>query len=187
MKRQTLNPFPHTPHDSVNRGSRRTRCFHLPARVLAAMLTIGLPLMQIAPAIAGEQVLELPQVIANPANPPSSPNSYRSVPDLYDTAPGYDANGTVGTSREATSAPDPAPPPTAVAANSEAYPPDPNVGSIDDYQNQPGENGQRPSIALGRGGSRPEPATSMTANLILGGILVGMIALEVASAHHRHR
>ncbi|MGD0288864.1 MAG: hypothetical protein ABSC63_04285 [Candidatus Binataceae bacterium] len=107
---------------------------------------------------------------------------------MYDTAPAYDANGATGSPSDAAAGTsNPAPPPTALAANSEPYPPDPNLGSIDDYQNQPGENGQRPSIALGGGGSRPEPATSMTANLILGGILVGMIALEVASAHHRHR
>lgn len=188
MKSRTLNPFPHTPHDSVNRVSRRPRRFYRPARVLAAMLAFGLPLLQIVPAIAGEQVLEVPQVIAKPDSPPSRPSSYRNVPDLYDTAPAYDANGATGSPGDAAAGTsDPAPPPTALAANSEPYPPEPNLGSIDDYQNQPGENGQRPSIALGGGGSRPEPATSMTANLILGGILVGMIALEVASAHHRHR
>jgi hypothetical protein len=59
---------------------------------------------------------------------------------------------------------------------------------MSDYQNQPGENGQPPSIAMGGGGSgRSEPQGSMTANLIIGGILVGMMAIEIASAHHHHR
>jgi hypothetical protein len=155
------------------------------AWLLAAVLALGLPLTQTVPAIAGEQVLEIPQLIA----PPTAPPSHRRVPDLYDTTPtppsDVDAYASGGTSTDAI-APNPQPP-AKIAANSESYPPDPNVGSIDDYQNQPGENGRRPSIALGGGRSRSEPPASMTANLILGGILVGIVALEIASAHHRHR
>ena len=175
MKVQAFNPFPHTSHDSVYSLSRRAHRPHIAERALAVVLAIGLSLLPVAPAVAGEQVLEIPQVIATPA----TPRSPRSAPDLYDTTPAYGADATAAAS-------DPAPPPTTVAANTESYP-DPNVGSISDYQNQPGENGQRPSIALGSGARRSEPPASMTTNLILGGILIGMVALEIAAAHHRHR
>jgi hypothetical protein len=151
--------------------------------MLAAILAIGLPLLQTAPAAAGE-VLEIPQVVATlPAATHShKPHSHRHrapVPD--DTALSSNANWRAETPTE------PLPPPAEVAANSESYPPDPNVGSISDYQNQPGENGQRPSVAFGGGGGRSEPQGSMTTNLIIGGIIVGMIAMEIASAHHHHR
>lgn len=197
MKLPTLNPFPHALHDTVDHLPTLPRRRRVTARVLAAVLAFGLPLIQTIPAIAGEQVLEIPSV----ANPTAA-RPHNPVPDLYDTTPppssDADAYATSASpsdadsyansgSPAATTPPSPQPPAKVAAANSEAYAPDPNVGSIGDYQNQPGENGQQPSFALGRGGSRPEPASSMTANLILGGILVGMVALEVASAHHRHR
>jgi hypothetical protein len=175
MKFQAFNPFPHASHDSVYGISARARRARMPARVLAAMLAIGLPLLQVAPAVAGEQVLEIPQVIATPARA----RSHRSAPDLYDAAPASYADATAGTS-------DPAPSPATVAANSESNPPDPNVGSISDYDNQPGENAQRPSIAFGGGARRSEPPASMTTELILTGLIVGMVALEIASSHHRH-
>jgi hypothetical protein len=178
MKRQPLNPFAQTLHDSVDHISTPLRG-PKPTRLLIAILALGLPLMQTVPALAGEQVLEIPQSVAIPAAP-------RHVPDLYDTIPptssDADAYAAAGTPADA-----PAPPPASVAANSPSYAPDPNLGSIDDYQNQPGENGRPPSFALGGGGTRPEPPASMTTNLILGGILVGMVALEIASRHQRHR
>jgi hypothetical protein len=181
MKVQSSNPFPRTSPDSVysvrvDGISARARRARMPARVLASVLAIGL--LQAAPALAGDQVLEIPQLIATPA----TVRSHRRIPDLYDTVPASNADAAAGTSA-------PAPPPAKVAANRESYPPDPNLGSIDEYQNQPGENGQRPSFAFGGGGRRSEPPGSITsADLIIGGIILGMVALEVASAHHhRHR
>lgn len=175
MKVQPFTPFPRALNDSVDSISASARRTRLPTRVLAAALVIGLPLLQAGSASAGDQVLEIPQVVATPA----ARHSNRSVPDLYDTAPAG-ADATAGTSHSA-------PPPATLAANSESYPPDPNVGSISDYQNQPGENGRRPSIALGGGRPRSEPPASMTTSLIVGGILVGIMAWEIASAHHHHR
>ena len=37
------------------------------------------------------------------------------------------------------------------------------------------------------GGGGYRTRGSMAADLIIGGILVGMMALEIASAHHHHR
>ena len=208
MKVQAINPFPHNPHDSVGISSHVGR-FRISTRMLIAVLAIGMPLLQIAPAVAGE-VLEIPQAVATPgAVTPhrhhhhvsstryaAPATSAASGPDTYAT-PG-DAYATSGTVNPASSAApvsdadayanagnaEPAPPPAAVAENS--YPPDPNVGSINDYQNQPGENGQPPSFAMGGGGRRAEPQGSMTTNLILGGLFVGMVAYEIAASHH-HR
>jgi hypothetical protein len=130
----------------------------------------------------------------------SEPASYNSAPaatgpdSAASTAPTGDADATAADGSAVMAPPagdanaystagsaDPAPPP-AVAENS--GPPDPDVGSINDYNNQPGENGQRPSFALGGGGPRYEPQRSMTSSLILGGLLVGMVAYSIASHHH---
>jgi len=80
----------------------------------------------------------------------------------------------------------PADPPDRVASNEKSYAPDPNVGSISDYQNQQGENAQPAGITFSGGARRNEPQSSMTTNLIVGGLIVGLVALEIAS-HHHHR
>jgi len=196
MKAQAFNPFPRASHDSGNEMPSRARRSLMRASVLAAVLAIGLPLLQIAPAVAGE-VLEIPQAVATPIATPShrrramhshrrASASHHAIPsapasnDAASVAPAGDADAYA-----MAGAADPAPPPARIAENS--YPPDPNLGSISDYQNQPGQNGQRPSFALGGGGPRAEPQRSMTSNLILGGLLVGMVAYEIASSHHHHR
>jgi hypothetical protein len=193
MKVQDFNPFPHASPDSVDGISRRARRSRMSACALAAVLAVGLPLLQIAPAATGE-VLEVPQVVAIPSPAAAHPHKAHShrrrhrMVDPYEAARSSNADWTAVTPMEATAGTsDPAPRPAAVAANSESYPPDPNVGSISDYQNQPGEDGRPPSFAMRGGGGRYEPQGSMTANLIIGGILVGMVALEIASAHHHHR
>ena len=196
MKVETFNPFGHPLHVCVDRLPRfwrrpptRLRSGGI-GRMLAAIAALGLPLMQTVPAFAGEQVLEIPQVVATA---PATAQPHPRVPDLYDTTvPISNADAYASAGREtspvpAAMAPDPAPPPAKVADNSESYPPDPNVGSINDYQNQPGENGSRPSYAFAGGARRSEPQGSMSTNLIIGGILVGMIAIEIASAHHHRR
>ena len=66
MKRQPLNPFAQTLHDSVDYISTPLRG-PKPTRLLIAILALGLPLMQTVPALAGEQVLEIPQSVAIPA------------------------------------------------------------------------------------------------------------------------
>ncbi len=182
MKFQPLNPFRSVLHDSVSTTGKILTCRRrtpIRVRAIAAIVALALPLMQTATAVAAEQVLELPQAIATP----TALRAHHHVPDLYDTTPAItpapDANADANAG-----APDPAPRPTAVAANTASYPPDPNVGSISDYQNQPGENGQSPSFSFGAGGRRSEPHTSMTTHLVVGGILLGMMALEIA-AHHR--
>ena len=194
MKPQTVNPFGIALHDCGNcncaKVDRRRQIRR--GRILAAMIALALPLTQTASAIGGEQVLEIPQAAARPSVNQPRPH----VPDLYDTtptsspAPDAAADDPTAYATEPASAgahgSAPAPEPTAVAANTESYPPDPNVGSINDYQNQPGENGQAPSFSFGGGSPRPEPAGSMATNLIMGGILVGMVALEIASSHHSH-
>jgi hypothetical protein len=190
MRVQDFNPFPHASPASVDGISACARRSLVLTSMLAAMLAIGLPLLQIAPATAGE-VLEIPQVIATPSpvvahrHRAHSRRHHAVGPD--DAALSSDADWTAVTPTEATAPAEPLPPPAKVAANSRSYPPDPNVGSINDYQNQPGENGQPPSIVMRGGGGRSEPQGSLTTNLIIGGILVGMMALEIASAHHHHR
>jgi hypothetical protein len=198
MRLQDFNRFAHLPADSVYRvgadgRSPRARSPML-VRALAAIVAIGLPLMQVAPAASGD-VLEIPQAVATPspaAVHPRRAHSHHRRATVSDDRPSSNADWTAVTppdAPDATAGNYPAPPPDKVAANSESYPPDPNVGSINDYQNQPGENGQPPSFAIGSGGGgggRSEPQGSMTANLIIGGILVGLMAVEIASSHH-HR
>lgn len=145
-------------------------------------MAIGLAVLPIGTAFAGEQVLEIPQVTSVPAKVPSSrkPNGA-----TYAGGDAY-ANATPDSYADPTAAATgPTDPPDTVAANDKSYPPDPNVGSINDYQNQQGENAQ-PRIALGGGARGNEPQTSMTTNLIVGGLIVGLMALEIAS-HHHHR
>ena len=203
MKSRLFNPFREVLHDSVSatakvstRGRARStrRRARIAVRMLAATIALALPLMQTA-ALANEQVLEIPQVVTTP----TAHRAYHRhvlrhhVPDLDETTPAAapdlnaDATAADASAYANAGAPQPAPQPTAVAANTDSYPPDPNVGSIDDYQNQPGENGQPPSFSFGRGAPRSEPPASMATSLIVGGILVGMMALEIASAHHHHR
>jgi hypothetical protein len=201
MTVRDFNPFPLTSPDSVGgvsveRISARPRHSRISAPVLAAILAMGMTLLQVFPAGAGE-VLEIPQAVTTPPVAAVHPHRSRThkvhanhrAQDSYDgssATPASDADWTAVTPSDATAAPDSPPPPTKVAANTESYPPDPNVGSISDYQNQPGENGQPPTFAMGSGGGgRSEPQGSMTSNLIIGGILVGMMALEIASSHHR--
>jgi hypothetical protein len=150
---------------------------------MAAVLVIGLAMLPISQAFAGEQVLEIPQVpSARPAEASSSPKPHGATysgPDTY-------GNATADSSGDpAAAATDPTDPPDAIAANDKSYPPDPNLGSISDYQNQQGEDAQ-PRIPLGGGARRSEPQSSMTTNLIVGGLIVGLVALEIAS-HHHHR
>lgn len=189
MTQATPNPFRFPRHQSVHgtrlrhllphRGSR------VSGRVLAAFLTVMIGFLPIGPAFAGESVLEIPTAngapaAASPYSSSATPSSYAG-PDAYGTAPDADPNATSGATASAE-------PPSTVAANTESYAPDPNLGSINDYQNQPGENGrqqQSAGIYFG-GGSRPnEPQRSMTTNLIVGGLFVGLLALEMASHHHR--
>jgi hypothetical protein len=186
MTQATPNPFRFPRHQSVH-GTRlrhlfRHRGSRVPGRIIAAFLTVMIGFLPIGPAFAGESVLEIPPANGAPAAAPpysssAGPSSYAG-PDAYGTAPGATSGGTAS-----------AEPPSTVAANTESYPPDPNLGSIDDYQNQPGENGrqQQPAGIYFGGGSRPnEPQRSMTTNLIVGGLFVGLVALEMAS-HHHHR
>ena len=202
MNLHPLNPFPAAVHETGGHIPARRRQCPNPARIhrfcaltrlLAVILALGLPLMQTAPAVAGE-VLEIPSVTTPAASPPRP-----HVPDLYDTTspPSSDADTYANSATPSSdvdaygSAENPAavtssrPRHTRVATNSTSYAPDPNVGSISDYQNQSGANGAS-SYSFGGGANRAEPPHSMAANLILGGILVGMVALEIASAH-RHR
>jgi hypothetical protein len=186
MTQATPNPFrfprPQRVHGTRLRHLFRHRRSRVSGRVLAAFLTVMIGFLPIGPAFAGESVLEIPTANGAPAAAPpysssAGPSSYAG-PDAYGTAPGATSGGTAS-----------AEPPSTVAANTEPYPPDPNLGSIDDYQNQPGENGrqQQPAGIYFGGGSRPnEPQRSMTTNLIVGGLLVGLVALEMAS-HHHHR
>lgn len=167
----SINRFPQPLHHSVNGRPRRGPLWQ--ARLLLVAIALGLPMLQVAPALAGDQVLEIPRAGANATAHPN---------ELYDSPAPPPSNNDADAYANA-SAPQPSPAPGALAANS--YPPDPNVGSIDDYQNQPGESRQGPSVAFGGGGSHQEPS-SMAGSLILGGILVGMVALEIAAAHH-HR
>jgi hypothetical protein len=121
---------------------------------------------------------------------PTDPNSGGSAPVGYAANPnGY--NGSAApSSPDANADPnapaDPASAPPTVASNS-GYAPDPNLGSIDDYQNQQGGNAQSaPGVTFGGGGQPNEPPQSMTTKLIVGGLIVGLVALGMATSHH-HR
>ena len=195
MKSQLSNPFRSALHDNVNAAGNvltRPRRNRICVRILAAIVALALPPTQTATAVADEQVLEIPQAVATPT---AHRSHHHHMPDLHDTtpatAPAPDANVNAmpgdPTAYANAGAPEPATQPTAIASNTESYPPDPNVGSINDYQNQPGENGQPPSFSFGGRAPHSEPPASMTTSLIVGGILVGMMALEIASAHHHHR
>ncbi len=188
MTEATPNHFRFPRHQSVH-GTRlrhlfRHRGSRLSGRALGAFLTVMIGFLPIGPAFAGESVLEIPTANGAPAAAPpysssSGPSSYAG-PDAYGTAPDVDPNASSGGTASAE-------PPSTVAANTGSYAPDPNLGSIDDYQNQPGENGQQqqPAGIYFGGGSRPnEPQRSMTTNLIVGGLFVGLVALEMASHHH---
>jgi len=182
MKDQMLSPIPFVQLENVQ-GDRSRKCGARGAtRVMAAVLAIGLAVSPIGTAFAGEQVLEIPQVASVPTKVPSARKPHGTT---YAGGDAY-ANATPDSYADpAAAATGPTDPPDTVAANAKSYPPDPNVGSINDYQNQQGENAQ-PRIGLGGGARRNEPQTSMTTNLIVGGLIVGLVALEIAS-HHHHR
>jgi hypothetical protein len=164
-------------------GDRSRKCGARRAtRVLAAVLAIGLAVLPSGSAFAGEQVLEIPQVGSVPAKVPSARKPHGTT---YAAGDAYASATPDSYVDPAATASGPTDPPDTVAANDNSYPPDPNVGSINDYQNQQGENAQ-PGIGLGGGARRNEPQTSMTTNLIVGGLIVGLMALEIAS-HHHHR
>jgi hypothetical protein len=183
MTHEADNPFRFAKHESVHGVRSRNRGTRGAARVMAAILAVGLAVLPIGPALAGEQVLEIPQVTSVPGMAPSSSK------DSGATYSGRDAhsNATPDSEMDATAgAGGPTDPPDTVASNEKSYAPDPNGGSISDYQNQQGENAQPAGIAFGGGARRNEPQGSMTTNLIVGGIIVGLVALEIAS-HHHHR
>jgi hypothetical protein len=181
MKNQNLSPFRFAQHENVQDGRSRWCGSRGAARAMAAILAIGLALSPIGTAFAGEQVLEIPPVTSVPAAAPASrkPHStgYSGVDAYANATPDSYVDPAAG-------ARGPTNPADTVAANEKSYPPDPNVGSISDYENQQAENAQ-PRIALGGGARRNEPQTSMTTNLIVGGLIVGLVALEIASHHHR--
>ena len=182
MKDQLFSPIRFVQHENVQ-GARSRRCgARWSTRVMAAALALGLAVLPIGTAFAGEQVLEIPQVASAPAEVPSPLKPHGTT--TYAGGDAY-ANATPDSYAEpAAAATGPTDPPDTVAANDKYYPPDPNVGSISDYQNQQGENA-RPGFGSGSGTRRNEPPSSMTTNLIVGGIIVGLVALEMASHHHR--
>ena len=198
MTHETLNPFRFAKYESVhgigsrNRGSRRA------GRVLAAILSVGLAILPVSSAFADDQVLEIPQVTSVPSASPSytthsyprhSSTKHSSIKHTGTSYSGRDAysSATPDSHPEATAgAGGPADSWDRVASNEKSYAPDPNVGSISDYQNQPDESGQPARISFGGGARRNEPQSSMATNLIVGGLIVGLMALEIAS-HHNHR
>jgi hypothetical protein len=113
----------------------------------------------------------------------SAPAGYAADPNAYNgsaTPSSPDANG------DPNAPADPANAQPTVASNS-GYAPDPNLGSIDDYQNQQGGNAQSaPGVTFGGGAQPNEPPQSMTTKLIVGGLIVGLVALGTATSHH-HR
>jgi len=183
------NPFRFVDHESVHEESILQQCSrshrsHWAARVLGAIVSMGLTVLPVGAAFAGEQVLEIPQVTSAPAEAsvsrkPHYATTYAERDEYGNETPGSYVDPAAG-------AKDPTDPPDTVVANDKASAPDPNVGSISDYENEQGENAQ-PRIALGGGRApRNEPQSSMTTNLIVGGLIVGLVALEIAS-HHRRR
>jgi hypothetical protein len=183
MTHETANRFRFVKHESVHGNGSHNRSSRWAARAIAAILSVGLAVMPIGPAFAGEQVLEIPQVASVPATRPSS-RKHTHV--TYSGREAY-SNGMPDSKMDATAGEGgPTDSWDRVASNEKSYAPEPNVGSISDYQNQQGENAQPPGIAFGGGARRNEPQSSMTTNLIVGGLIVGLVALEIAS-HHHHR
>ncbi|HUY27057.1 MAG TPA: hypothetical protein VMV27_06515 [Candidatus Binataceae bacterium] len=75
--------------------------------------------------------------------------------------------------------------PKMLPANSSSMASDPNLGSIQDYvaqQNAP----PVPGYAAGTGGPHAERPASITGDLYVGGLVVGLLALEIASQHRHH-
>ena len=109
MKVQDFNPFPHTSPASVQRIPR-SRPSRISACMLATVIAIGLPLLQIAPVAADEY--RNPQVVATPAPVATYPHRarphkahlrhpHRAVnPD--DTTPSSDADWTAVNPPDAT-------------------------------------------------------------------------------------
>lgn len=182
MKDAILSAFRFVQYEIVQGGRSCERGSRRPGRVVAAILAIGL-MLPIGPALAGEQVLEIPRVTSVPTK--TSTSSKPSGAEYSGRAEYGNATADSGVEStvEATIRPHP---PDRAASNEKYYPPDPNVGSISDYENQQGENAQPAGIAFGRRSRRNEPRASMTTNLIVGGLMVGLEALEIAS-HHHHR
>jgi hypothetical protein len=213
MTQATLNPFRFPRHESVYASRLRhpLRYWGSSARrVFVTILAVTVGILPVGSALAGESVLEIPSAGGSPAAlPPSSASasSYGAVPNSsappdasssYASGSGPDSSDPDSSGPDAYAAASASSPgansnpngvaPATVAANAEPYTPDPNLGSIDDYQNQPGQNGQQQPAGIYFGGNgRPnEPPRSMTSNLIVGGLLVGLVAMELA-AHHHHR
>jgi hypothetical protein len=198
MTHETANPFRFVKHESVHGNGSPNRSSRRAARAIAAILAVGLAVMPIGPAFADHQVLEIPQVASAPA---ASATHTRHRFSKHSSTKHSSAKfaGITYSGREAYSnaTPDskmyarageggPTDSWDRIASNEKSYAPEPNVGSISDYQNQQGENAQPAGIAFGGGARRNEPQSSMTTNLIVGGLIVGLVALEIAS-HHHHR
>jgi len=62
MTHEADNPFRFAKHESVHGVRSRDRGSRGAVRVIAAMLAVGLAVLPIGQAFAGEQVLEIPQV-----------------------------------------------------------------------------------------------------------------------------
>src|SRR5258708_18657887 len=80
MTRDKSNPFRFADHESVHEESipqqrSRNHRSHWAARVLGAIVSMGLTVLPVGAAFAGEQVLEIPQVASAPteASAPRKP------------------------------------------------------------------------------------------------------------------
>lgn len=152
--------------DSLRQVAHQKR--HFRATRLSALgiaLTVALSIVAIpaGPALAGGQVLELPQAAA-PSSPPPAP--------AYETPPPSAA----------------APEPAEVA---DATPP-PGVGGIDDYMHQDGQppSSSHARNAQSYSSQQPDPyanRSSATTDAIVAAVALGMIALDIYAAHHHHR
>lgn len=142
---------------------RLTRAKAWPALAMLLALTIVFAPIQAAFA---QQTLDLPQAF-DPAPAASASPADSTV------TPGSQADNS------SVAAP-------ALADPAATNPIPADIGSIDQYMNQQGEPAPQPSFARNSTSRDPAPSSPATNAIVMGGLLLGLLVLDLALAHH-HR
>ena len=162
MNQWHFSPFARLAADNGRRRTPTARHSNRVRRGVAAILALTMLTLPVASAVAADRVLQL-----TPATAPAAIDGVSAYP------------GDTPASANPTSAPKMLP------ANSSSMASDPNLGSIQDYvaqQNDP----PVPGYAAGAGRRHAERPASLTGDLYVGGLVVGLLALEIASQHRHH-
>jgi len=136
---------------------------------LATTLALVIATAQVGRAIAG--TLEIPQAVPSPLPAATQPSRALGSASPANSAPEIPAGSAADCAAQA-----------APTSTEKAPPPIPQVAGIDQYMNQGGGPGSGSPP-----GSLPDPRNnraSSAGGLLMGGLMVGLVALDLAIKHH---